>query len=111
MFAQKIRNLRVAHGLSQTALADQLGVSQQTVYKWEKNIAYPNIDTLKAISKYFNVTIDYLLDNEPPNKISLTAERAKLVSDFEDLTPDGQQLIWATLRVLLSANGSARAAL
>ena len=107
MFAQKIKQLRVDRGLSQQYLADQLKVQQQTVYKWERGLAYPNIETLKALAKYFNVSIDYLLDNESPDRPCLTDERAKLVNDFEELTPDGQQFILNALGFLL--NNSRRA--
>lgn len=104
MFAQKIKELRLKRGLTQAYLAGQFGVQQQTVNKWEKGIAYPNIETLKEIAKFFNISIDYLLDNEPTDVAFLTEERARLVNSYEELTPDGKNLIWNTLRVLLAAN-------
>lgn len=61
MFSGKIRELRTSKGISQVELANHLGVAQQTVGKWEKNIAMPGVDTLEAVADYFGVSTDYLL--------------------------------------------------
>lgn len=55
--------MRLAKGLSQQALADKVGISQQSVYKYENQITEPNIDTLKNIADFFDVSIDYLVGN------------------------------------------------
>lgn len=58
-----LKQLRLAKGLSQQALADRLEISQQTVYKYENEITEPNIDMLKTIADFFEVSIDYLTGN------------------------------------------------
>ncbi len=60
-FSEKIRLIRNENRLSQEELADRLGVSRQTVSKWELGNAYPEIDKLIAISNIYQVSIDYLL--------------------------------------------------
>lgn len=60
-FSEKIRLIRNENRLSQEELADRLGVSRQTVSKWELGNAYPEIDKLIAISNVYQVSIDYLL--------------------------------------------------
>lgn len=60
----KIYELRKKEGLSQEALAEKLGVSRQSVSKWETGEATPEVSKLLAISKLFGVTTDYLLDDE-----------------------------------------------
>jgi len=62
--AEKIFTLRKRHGLSQDELAGELGVTRQAVYKWESGIASPEIDKLKSLSKLFEVSFDYLLNDE-----------------------------------------------
>lgn len=62
--AEKIFTLRKRHGLSQDELAGELGVTRQAVYKWESGIASPEIDKLKSLSKLFDVSFDYLLNDE-----------------------------------------------
>lgn len=60
-FNEKLQNLRKQKGLTQEELAELLFVSRTAVSKWESGRGYPNIDSLKAIAKLFDVTIDELL--------------------------------------------------
>lgn len=53
--------LRVRRGLSQDALAEQLFVTRQAVSRWENGETVPNIETLKRLSKLFDVSINTLL--------------------------------------------------
>ncbi len=75
----KIYELRKKEGLSQEALAEKLGVSRQSVSKWETGEATPEVSKLLAISKLFGVTTDYLLDDEAEAPINDTPS-------FENLT-------------------------
>ena len=63
-FGKKLQTLRQSKGLTQEELADLLYVSRAAVSKWESGRGYPNIDSLKAISKLFSITIDNLLSGE-----------------------------------------------
>ena len=60
-FHEKLQILRKEKGLTQEELAELLFVSRAAVSKWESGRGYPNIDSLKAIAKYFSVSIDDLL--------------------------------------------------
>ena len=61
---EKILLLRKKAGLSQEELANELNISRQAVYKWESNASYPDVDNIKRIAKLFNVTFDYLMDDD-----------------------------------------------
>ena len=63
-FNEKLQELRKQKGLTQEELAEVLFVSRAAVSKWESGRGYPNIDSLKAISKFFGVTIDELLSGD-----------------------------------------------
>lgn len=63
-FGEKLQELRKSKGLTQEELAEILYVSRTAVSKWESGRGYPNIDSLKEISKFFEVTIDDLLSGE-----------------------------------------------
>lgn len=63
-FSEKLQELRKQKGLTQEELATALFVSRTAVSKWESGRGYPNIDSLKAISKFYGVTIDELLSTE-----------------------------------------------
>lgn len=61
--------LRKSRGLSQEALAEQLGVSRQAVSRWEQGSAQPDAGNLFQLSRLFQVSADYLLDDaldQPP---------------------------------------------
>ena len=61
---QRIAQNRKELGLSQEALGDQLGVSRQSIYKWESDSALPEIDKLIALSRLFGVSVGALLGVE-----------------------------------------------
>lgn len=63
-FQDKLKELRKNRGLTQEELAQALFVSRTAISKWESGKGYPNIDSLKAISKYFCVSLDDLLSTD-----------------------------------------------
>lgn len=63
-FHEKLQQLRTLKNLTQEQLAEQLYVSRTAISKWESGKGYPNIESLKCISKYFSITIDELLSGE-----------------------------------------------
>lgn len=67
-FGEKIQKLRKEAGLSQEELAYQLGVSRQAISKWERDNGYPETEKIVRMSKLFNVSLDYLLDEEDTKK-------------------------------------------
>ena len=60
-FSEKLMNLRRREGLSQEQLADRLGVTRQSVSKWEGGSAMPELVKLIALSEMFGVSVDYLV--------------------------------------------------
>ena len=63
-FNEKLQELRKNKGLTQEELAEILYVSRTAISKWESGRGYPNIDSLKEISRFFEVSIDDLLSGE-----------------------------------------------
>ena len=61
---KKILSLRKKARLSQEELALRLGVTRQSVSRWEMGTALPDAQNLRALSKIFSVSADFLLDNE-----------------------------------------------
>ena len=81
IFADKVIELRKKNGWSQEALAEKLGVSRQTVSKWESAQSVPDFNRMIALSELFGVSTDYLLkDNlEQPEPI----ESASVLEDAQ----------------------------
>lgn len=97
ILADKIAALRKKEGWSQEELAEKLGISRQSVSKWEGSASIPDIDKIIMMSELFNVSTDYLLKDkmeEPlPAENSAAEEAAVLHSvsleeagDFMNLT-------------------------
>ena len=63
-FSDKLIALRKKAGWSQEELAEQLGVTRQSVSKWEGAQSVPDIDKILQLSHLFGVTTDYLLKDE-----------------------------------------------
>lgn len=63
-FHEKLQELRKQRGMTQEELAAALYVSRTAVSKWESGRGYPSIDSLKAISGFFGVSLDQLLSSE-----------------------------------------------
>ena len=93
---ERIARKRKEQRLSQEALGETLGVSRQSVYKWESGSALPEIDKLIAMSRLFGVTIGWLLGVEesgegsagsslqPDGGKELTEAQLKMVEEIVD---------------------------
>lgn len=77
-FHETLQKLRKSKGMTQEELAQALYVSRTAVSKWESGRGYPGIDSLKAISRYFSVSIDQLLSGEALLAIAETENRSNL---------------------------------
>ena len=65
----RIRKLRKERGLSITGLAEKIGVSYQSLQRYEAGKREPSIQTLTKLADFFDVTVDYLIGREEKNKI------------------------------------------
>ena len=73
-FGEKIQKLRKEAGLSQEELSYQLGVSRQAISKWERDNGYPETEKIVRMSKLFNVSLDYLLNEEDTEKTEISPD-------------------------------------
>ena len=60
-FSERLKELRVAKGLSQMQLANILQISQSAIAKWELGKTEPTASAIILIARYFNETTDYIL--------------------------------------------------
>ncbi|MDE7209488.1 MAG: helix-turn-helix domain-containing protein, partial [Clostridia bacterium] len=81
----KIYDLRMSNKLSQDYLAIQVGVTRQTISKWEANASQPKSDKLRQLCKAFNVEMNYLMPTEiestTDNKDEEDCSESEVVSD------------------------------
>jgi bacteriophage CI repressor helix-turn-helix domain len=101
--AQRLVDRRKAAGLSQEALAVQLGVSRQAVSKWERSESSPDTDNLIALAALYGVSLDELLYGEAASDVDTSAdddvdannydETEGTESSTEHVDPDGKPLV------------------
>jgi len=77
-FNEKLQQLRKQKGLTQEQLAELLFVSRTAVSKWESGRGYPNLESLKTISKLFSVSIDNLLSGDELIELAKTENRSNI---------------------------------
>jgi transcriptional regulator with XRE-family HTH domain len=95
-FSDKFYKLRTQAGYSQEAISEKIGVSRQSVSKWELGSAIPDSDKLVLISKIFNVSIDYLLmDNhdEEDNSMDLDHLVVRFIASAKEVNVISDQLV------------------
>lgn len=80
-----IRECRMKKGLTQEQLGQELGVSTQSISRWENSATYPDIIMLPIIADYFEITIDQLMGRTRECKAE---EREAFFSDIQQLSVD-----------------------
>lgn len=95
---EKIYRLRTQRGMSQEAFGEMLGISRQSVSKWETDQSVPELDKIVAISNMFGVSTDYLLKEqvERPKRYPESSDMwdmEKDMPDREEIFRQGSQII------------------
>ena len=75
--AENLKRLRTMKNLTQEQLADELGVSVQSVSRWENDNSYPDIECVPEIARFFRVTTDELMG------VNQTFREAKFNEEWE----------------------------
>ena len=84
----RIVELRGARGLSQEALANELGISRQAVSRWERGEALPDTENLIALADLFGVTLDELVRGSSPEPEMEAETEVAAVADSRSKSPD-----------------------
>ncbi|MBR1376245.1 MAG: helix-turn-helix transcriptional regulator [Bacilli bacterium] len=109
---QKLKEIRRVFGLSQESLAEIMNVSRQAITKWESDDGLPDVSNLQELSKIFNLTVDYLLDND--NSLPALSMKKELDKEKYEMNQKGYiQIIkdnytepWEVYELLRSKNHS-----
>ncbi len=104
--SEKIQKLRKTNGLSQEELSEQLGVTRQSISKWESNQATPELDKIVKLAEIFDTNTDYLLKPSATDdlmiKTSMLERQQKNILNQQALTRNRQFLIISVLVAFLS---------
>lgn len=104
----RIKQLRENRGLIQEILASELGITQQMLSKYERDVLCIKVDVLKKIAEYFNVTTDYLLgisevkrDLQGQMKMNKTLYTYyDLIEIYKGLDEYDQELVWSIMQTV-----------
>lgn len=92
----RLKKVRVEKGFSQADVADFLNISRQSISRWETDKAYPDIDNLVELSKYYDVSVDELLTETKVLQQEInekTAQMNKNIQEIEDRQKKLNQLL------------------
>ena len=77
-FGKRLRELRRSKGISQMELSECIGVSRQTLSKWENDVVLPDAANIICLAEFFDVTTDYLLRGVHPSVDSSSEALARI---------------------------------
>lgn len=101
MFAENLMELRKAHAMSQEELAEKIGVSRQTLSKYETGESLPDIEKCKALADVFGITVDDLISYEKSTGMGLgIPPKGKHIFGLVKVGEKGQVVIPAKARTI-----------
>lgn len=83
-FGKNLERIRKTRKVSQAALGEELGLTQQMISSYEKGISSPNVEILVKIADYFHVSLDVLV-GYTPKKPQVTPTESRFLRYFETL--------------------------
>lgn len=107
-----LKKLREEKGLTQSELGKELGISPSTVGMYEQGRRVPDVPILKKMSAFFNVSIDYLLENvnhnvptKMPKDLNRFLQQSEIIFDGDtyNLTDEDRDLVMKSLEVAFLA--------
>ncbi len=95
---ERLRELRKERNLSQKMVGDELGIAQQTLSRYEKNINTVPVDVLIKLAKYYSVTTDYILGisqiKNSFKKQSAKSRNQEFLKIYKVLNQKNKELLW-----------------
>ncbi len=101
MFGDNLAQLRKLNDMTQEELAEKVGVTRQSIAKWESGESIPDLERSKAIADVFGVSLDDLVNYEPDDNMGMgVAPKGKHIFGMVTVGEKGQIVIPAKARKL-----------
>lgn len=101
---ENLKKLREETGVTQKQLAETIGVSQQSINKYENHNIEPDIETLIRLADFFQTSVDYLIGHsqlrrkiEVMHPFDLNEEEGNIITQWRRLTPTQKNCIAAVI--------------
>jgi transcriptional regulator with XRE-family HTH domain len=99
-FGSNLEKIRKEHKISQAKLGSALGITQQMISSYEKDISSPNVESLIKLADFFQVSIDTLIGHVVLNESSET-QKAQFERLFDSFTAEDKERCLLILNTLL----------
>ncbi|MCI0944984.1 helix-turn-helix domain-containing protein [Clostridioides difficile] len=93
ILSKNLKDLRTKKGLTQEQVAKDLMITKVSIGGYENATREPKIETLKSLSNYYNVSVDYLLGKTSIENYTTTDEISKIIKSYESLPKEAQEHI------------------
>lgn len=77
-----ISSLRKERGMTQLELAEKMGVTDKAVSKWERDLSFPDINSIPKLAEIFEVSVDELMQGKIETKESMSSNKADEIVDI-----------------------------
>ena len=81
-FGAMIAAMRKEQGMTQLELAEKMGVTDKAVSKWERDLSFPDVDSIPRLAEIFDVTVDELMQVKSDSKENGKANRISEIVDI-----------------------------
>lgn len=98
-FGQMISSLRKEKGMTQLELAEKMGVTDKAVSKWERDLSFPDVNSIPKLAEIFEISIDELMQTKDSTKKKTDSAE---VSEILDIALKGIPLAMGIAVVVLS---------
>lgn len=98
-FGSVIAELRKQKGMTQMELAERMGVTDKAISKWERDLSFPDVNSLPKLAEIFNITVDELMHVKTDTKENKSNET---ISDMINIVLKGISLAMGVAVVVLS---------
>lgn len=106
-FSTRIKEERTKKGLSQPQLAEDLGLTKQTISLWERGVRRPDFETMEKVADYFGVSLGYLIGSTDDPTVSEPDPNAamedEVIHEIESLATLLSQLSEESRRIVAAA--------
>lgn len=111
IMVKNLKKLRLEKGISQQQLAEIIGVSQQSIYKYEALNVEPDLFILTSLADYFSTSVDYLIGYsnirhkiEPVSPYDLNRDEASLIDQYRKLNKPEKDSLHLIAKNYISKN-------
>ena len=98
-FGAMIATMRKEQGMTQLELAEKMGVTDKAVSKWERDLSFPDVNSIPKLAEIFNVTVNEIMQVKADTKVN---EKTGKFSEIVDIALKGIALAMGIAVVVLS---------